>query len=165
MCADDFPGRDALDSSRLLNLATKLLRTTLTNRLAPYGLTSAQWAVLALIERLEAGGGSAGCAPAGRGINAATLGSHLQIDRTTMSGIVRRLERDGWISVGEHPTDRRRRAIRITERARSLQPAFKVLVRETVEQAARGFRQDELETLNRLLERVIDNLRPSGTAE
>lgn len=168
MCADHFSNPEALDAhlGHLLNHATKALRAALGQRLATHGLTSAQWAVLALITRLEQDCHPDG--PPGRrlaDINAATLGAHLQVDRTTMSGIIRRLHRDGWITVREHPTDRRARVIGVTDKTRGLQPTFKVLVRETVEQAARGFSQEELTALNRMLQRVADNLRPYGASQ
>jgi DNA-binding MarR family transcriptional regulator len=136
----------------LLYLATRCLRATLTDKLAPYGLTSAQCAVLATVAAME---------KAGRGddISAASVGARLQqVDRTTMSGIVRRLARDGWVTLRIHPTDRRARVISLTAKAKGLLPTFAALRAETIAEAARGLDEAELSALRASLRKIIENL-------
>ncbi len=71
-------------------------------RLAPSGLTTPQFSVLA---RLRARGPST--------IN--ELAEDLVMDRTTLGRNLRPLERDGLLAIATDPADRRRRALTLTE--------------------------------------------------
>jgi len=70
--------------------------------LAPTGLRTSQFSLLRTLRR---------CGPRSIGALAAELG----MDRTTLGRNLRPLERDGLISIGVDPADRRGRALAITQ--------------------------------------------------
>jgi DNA-binding MarR family transcriptional regulator len=77
-------------------------------RLAPYGVTPVQYALLKVLwERDDQSG--------------AELGERLSLDSATMTGLLDRLEHAGLIKRLSHPTDRRVNRVVLTERGRDLQ--------------------------------------------
>ncbi|GLV53662.1 MarR family transcriptional regulator [Dictyobacter sp. S3.2.2.5] len=77
-------------------------------RLAPYGVTPVQYALLKVLwERDEQSG--------------AELGERLVLDSATITGILDRLEHAGLIERKAHATDRRVNRVSLTARGRALQ--------------------------------------------
>jgi DNA-binding MarR family transcriptional regulator len=77
-------------------------------RLAPYGVTPAQYALLKVLwERDDQSG--------------AELGERLLLDSATMTGLLDRLEQAGLIERKAHATDRRVNRVVLTARGRDLQ--------------------------------------------
>src|ERR1051326_8577829 len=77
-------------------------------RLAPYGVTPVQYALLKVLwERDDQSG--------------AELGERLQLDSATMTGLLDRLELAGLIARRAHATDRRINQVGFTDRGRALQ--------------------------------------------
>jgi DNA-binding MarR family transcriptional regulator len=77
-------------------------------RLAPYGVTPVQYALLKVLwERDDQSG--------------AELGERLLLDSATMTGLLDRLEHAGLITRVSHPTDRRVNRVMLTTRGRDLQ--------------------------------------------
>src|SRR4051794_9268100 len=71
-------------------------------RLAPTGLTTPQFSILARLRR--------------RGPSTINeLAEELVMDRTTLGRNLRPLERDGLLAIGADPDDRRRRALTVTQ--------------------------------------------------
>ena len=77
-------------------------------RLAPYGVTPVQYALLKVLwERDQQSG--------------AELGERLSLDSATMTGLLDRLENAGLIERKAHATDRRVNSVALTARGRDLQ--------------------------------------------
>lgn len=94
----------AADLGYLVNRLARAMRSTLAAEIESSGLTPAQAAVvLALAESGPA--------------TPARLADLLGFDRATMSGMLDRLERDGWIGVSANPADGRSRIVTPTEKA------------------------------------------------
>ena len=53
------------------------------------------------------------------------LADHLGMDRPTLSGVARRLERDGWVDTVANPADGRSRLLRLAARAEEALPALR----------------------------------------
>ena len=77
-------------------------------RLAPYGITPVQYALLKVLWEKDQQSG-------------AELGERLLLDSATMTGIIDRLEHAGLIERKAHETDRRVNRVALTARGRELQ--------------------------------------------
>ncbi len=83
------------------------IRRALSNRLAEERMTLRQWEVLA-------------CLSQRRNSSQAEIAECLGIEPHTLTGIVGRMERDGWVKRVGSPTDRRRYFILPTERGQEV---------------------------------------------
>jgi len=135
-----------LDSSRRL-------KWNMAGRLTDVGLTFPQWMVLNDISGQEISGAET-C-----NLTPAAISGRLNIDRPTVSGIIERLEKSGWVSRSDHPEDRRSCIIMLTEKARDLISELEELRHLTMEQAISGFSADEIAQLKQYLGRIIGNLK------
>lgn len=135
-----------LDSSRRL-------KWNMSSRLTDVGLTFPQWMVLKDISGQEASGADT------FNLTPAAISGRLNIDRPTVSGIIERLEKSGWVFRSDHPEDRRSCIIMLKEKARELISELEELRQLTMEQAIRGFSEEEITQLKQYLERIIDNLK------
>ncbi|MDZ4169625.1 MAG: MarR family transcriptional regulator [Coriobacteriia bacterium] len=93
------------DVGYLANRFARLMRARMADNLSPTGLTPQQAAVLLSV--VHAPGVSTPSAVAGR----------LGMDRPTMTGLVRRLERDAWLEVTPNPGDSRSHLLAPSPRA------------------------------------------------
>ncbi|WP_338449467.1 MarR family transcriptional regulator [Niallia oryzisoli] len=80
-------------------------------RLSEYSLTPEQAVALTYLFKKD-------------GINQLQLGEMIQKDRTTISGIVNKLEASGYIRKGVNPSDKRSSLIYITEKALAIKEAM-----------------------------------------
>jgi DNA-binding MarR family transcriptional regulator len=82
------------------------------------------------------------------------LGRLVYLDAATIKGVVDRLGRRGFITTGSDPTDRRRRAVSLTEKGTKI---MKSALRTAAEISARTLRPltaEEQRTLTRLLKKI-----------
>ena len=103
---EERPGDLGHEAHRL----ARLLRRALEAELAPLGLTAPQAAVLLAV------------ADGPPQVSPAALADRLGMDRPTLSGVVGRLERDGWLGARTNPADGRSRLLRLTPRAERALP-------------------------------------------
>lgn len=88
------------------------------------------------------------------GITQAELSARSQIDRTTMGGLIDRLEKEGLVARRNHPDDRRAYRICLTEKGQALQPELTPLALRAQEKFISKLDQQEVETLKSLLEKI-----------
>lgn len=88
------------------------------------------------------------------GITQAELSARSQIDRTTMGGLIDRLEKEGLVMRCTHPEDRRAYRICLTEKGKSLEPALAPLAFKTQERLTAKLDRHEVEMLKSLLEKI-----------
>ena len=86
-------------------------------RLAPYGVTPAQYGLLRALSERD-------------GQNGAELGERLQLDSATITGLLDRLERAALIERRADGQDRRVNRIFATRQARAIQPALDLAMDE-----------------------------------
>ena len=91
-----------------LSKAYQRVTQTVKQRLAPYGVTPVQYALLKVLWEKDNQSG-------------AELGERLQLDSATITGVLDRLEHSGLIERQSHVSDRRINRIVLTERGRELQ--------------------------------------------
>lgn len=81
-----------------------------------------------------------------------------RLTHPTVSGILQRLERKGYIVCVPEPNDRRCKRITLTPVAREVQMDIWRHINDMEQTMTRGMRQDEIETLLRLLDLAAQNL-------
>lgn len=88
------------------------------------------------------------------GLSQSELSAKSQIDRTTMGGLIDRLEKEGLVVRRSHPEDRRAHRICLTERGHALQPELTPLAIAAQAKLTAKLDAGELETLKSLLEKL-----------
>ena len=101
------------DAGYQVNRVARALRRRLARELEGSGFTGAQAAVLLALAAED------GPAVMSR------LAERLGMDRPTLSGVARRLTRDGWVATVANPADGRSRLLRLTARAEEALPALR----------------------------------------
>lgn len=86
-----------------------------------------------------------------------------RLTHPTVSGILQRLERKGYIICIPEPNDRRCKRITLTPVAREVQMDIWQHINDMEQTMTRGMRQDEIETLLRLLDLAAQNLADENT--
>ena len=88
------------------------------------------------------------------GLSQAELSARSQIDRTTMGGLVDRLEKEGLVARRPHPEDRRAYQVYLTGRGRAMEDELCTLSIRSHETFTAKLSDRERETLVRLLEKL-----------
>ena len=83
---------------------------------------------------------------------------HFNLQHPTVSGILKRLEKHGFITTATNEGDRRVKNIYLTEKAGQLDTRAKMRQAEMEAVYVKGFLPEETETLRKLLVRVLGNL-------
>ncbi|MGI8553313.1 MAG: MarR family winged helix-turn-helix transcriptional regulator [Dehalococcoidia bacterium] len=136
---------DRAPSARIVRLSRRL-RYAFDAMLEPQGLTHVQCGLLMRLEIQD-------------GLVQAELGRRMAIEPATLTGIVQRLEREGWVRRSCDPDNRRLQRVRLTEKARDVLPALHELQTRHRARAIAGLSSEELTTLEDLLERIEVNVR------
>jgi DNA-binding MarR family transcriptional regulator len=143
------PSRFQLDvdhaPSALIRRLSRRLRYRLDARLERYGLTSVQWGVIAHLGRED-------------GQSQAWLQQRLAIEGATLTPIVQRLERDGWIRRGSDPIDRRRQLVWLTPRSLEAMSKIADEVEKYRQESLRDFSDEEIAVFTAFLDRMEANL-------
>lgn len=103
-----------------------------------YDLTSQQFGLLAFLWIED-------------GLSQAELSARSQIDRTTMGGIIDRLEKEGLVERRNHPADRRAYQVYLTAKGRSLEDELCAVANRVQSKVNAPLTADEQATLIRLL--------------
>ena len=128
---------------RILHAATN---QAMTSALASMDLTAAQGHIMGYItHRPEA--------PCARDIEEA-----FQLSHPTVSGLLSRLEKKGFIEFRPDEKDRRCKRIYILEKGRQCNALMHNTIRSAEEQLVRDFSPEEKALFSRLLLRAIDNM-------
>ena len=106
-----------------------------------YDLTPQQFGLLGFLWRED-------------GITQALLSAKSQIDRTTMGGLIDRLEKEGRVVRRAHPEDRRAYMVCLTEKGKALEPELTPLALRAQEKFIGKLDPQEVETLKSLLEKI-----------
>ncbi len=118
-----------------MNRAGILLRRELMRALEKYGMTPEQWMVMATLWTT------------GAPINQSEIAQLTMKDKHTVSRIIQRLERDGWIEKKNDPQDARITIIRPTRKAQSLRNKVPLLLNEHFKKIFREYGEEETHAL------------------
>lgn len=86
------------------------------------------------------------------------LAALLHVEQPTMAQLLNRMERDGLIVRKPDPKDGRRSLISMTPRALKRSEAARNILMEGRQISLQGFTKAEVETLQQLLQRMVDNM-------
>lgn len=132
-----------------LATATHSVRRALESELSREKVTIRQWEVLNWLS-LEGE------------LTQADLAERMCVEAPTLTGILCRMERDGWLERRNCNDDRRCKRIRPTEQAEAIWHRIAACGRRVRQQASEGLSQDDLQTLKAICERIRHNLGSNG---
>ncbi|SMC25539.1 DNA-binding transcriptional regulator, MarR family [Desulfacinum hydrothermale DSM 13146] len=123
---------------------SRSLSRTYRDRIAPHGLTQAQFFML--IALYEEDG-----APPSR------LSQKTRLDRPTVTGLLDRLERDGWVERRSDPADRRSLRVFLTAKAWRHQESLCAVYEEVNGLFMEKFSPEEWQAFRAFLDRLRDD--------
>lgn len=121
------------------------LRRAFDRRVAPLGVTRAQWRALAWLARQP-------------GLRQVELADHLDIEPITLCRIVDRLEESGLVERRRDLEDRRAWRLHLTAKGEPLVEKLRALAGELAREAFDGVPPETIETLRVALAQVRDNI-------
>ena len=127
----------------------RMMRWEFDRRAADLKLTRSQWSVLAHLLRTD-------------GIQQRDLAEQMDITAITLTGLLDRMEREGWVERRADPVDRRAKRIFLTEKVAPVTKELRSLAREVRKTALHGLSEAEQQLLMNLLLRVRSNLSVRG---
>ena len=130
----------------LVNDVGRLLRTYADQQARQFGMTRAQWAVLARLEYAE-------------GLKQSELAELLDLQPITLTRLVDRLCANGLIERRADPADRRAKRLYLTAQARPLMNRLADLGESMMSRVLEGFDAAKIEHMTADLSGVRDNLR------
>jgi DNA-binding MarR family transcriptional regulator len=134
----------------LVNHLARLLAQALRERIEPHGVVPGQFAQLLALYESD-------------GLTQAQLCTRVQIEQPTMANTLARMERDGLITRTPDPADQRRSLVRLTQRARRLEPDLVAAARTVNTLATQGLTDDQITTFHTALRAAIANLEAART--
>lgn len=142
------PPVDELDRAPTARIArvARRLRYAFDELIAPYGLTGTQYGLLNRLALAD-------------GLVQAELGRRMAIEPATLTGMVQRLEREGWVRRTIDPDNRRLQRVWLTDKAREALPALRRLQERHRRRALAGLDAEQLAQLGRLLDSIEANVR------
>ena len=93
------------------------------------------------------------------GISSAELADKAGLAPTTLTTMLDRMEQSGLVKRVPHETDRRRLKIMLTEKSKRLKAQYDEYSEAMTRAYYSGFSEDEIAEFERLLTRVLDNLK------
>ena len=90
------------------------------------------------------------------------LAEHLHVQPATITKMIKRMERAGFVERSQDAEDQRVSRVYLTDAGRDIRDAVEGVWRELEEQTFAGFSSEERALLNRFLLRIWDNLMPEG---
>lgn len=129
----------------LVTDTARLLRKLIDRRLQPFGLTRAQWAILAALTNRE-------------GLSQSELADELEIEKSTAGRLIDHVQAHGWVERRPIPNDRRRWGVYLTADARPLIDDVMRIVHETRAEMLRGLSPDQQSQITETLQSVKANL-------
>lgn len=133
----------------LLHEATRAVRKAFERRVAPQGLSSAQWRLLVTVAKQ----GEA---------TQARLADLLEIEPISVSRLIDRMEAAGWVERRPDPADRRAKIVAPTDRARAAHAEIRHMAEDVYAEALRGLSAAERQQLLGSLSQVIANLNEAA---
>lgn len=123
----------------LLSKAYQRAWAIMREEIETYDLTPPQFGLLAFLWNQD-------------GMTQIELSEKGQIDRTTVGGLVDRLEKIGLVERRQHPQDRRAYKIHLTDRGKELEGPLTECAGRSLERFTRGLNEQEVNELRRMLE-------------
>ncbi len=140
------------DIGYLLNKAARLSKLKVNQKLSEIGLTFPQFLIIKYLRKAEtASDHEFAHTPA-------SIAEHLGYDRPTITGIIDRLVKQGFVLRETNPEDRRSQNISLTPKSRELVQTMEIFFQEVNDNSLMGFPDSEIEIFKSYLLRFIHNL-------
>lgn len=123
----------------LLSKAYQCGWALMREEIEPYDLTPPQFALLSFLWQHD-------------GMTQVELSEKGQIDRSTVGGLIDRLERTGLLERRQHPHDRRAYKIHLTEQGKAMEDTLSACADRALKRFTSGLNEDEIKELRRMLE-------------
>jgi DNA-binding MarR family transcriptional regulator len=146
--------RGSVELNFLFTLAElqRLVRAYADRQAARYGITRAQWAVLAKVERFE-------------GLKQSELAEQMEMQPITLTRLIDRLCDNGWIERRHDDADRRVNRLYLRKAARPLLGKLSGLRSELTATALEGISPSDAHRLLTQLETIKENVRHAIQSE
>ena len=143
-----MPPRGSVDMNFLFTLGEvqRMLRAYADKQASRFGITRAQWAVLAKVERYE-------------GMKQSELAEHMEMQPITLTRLIDRLCERDWIERRGDETDRRVNRLYLKKAARPLLSKLGGLRSEITATALEGINPSDAQRLLGQLETIKENIR------
>ena len=128
----------------------RAFRRQLDECLREKGLTGVQFGVLKLLTRLEAEGAQE--------VRQCDLESGAHVTHPTMTEIIKRLEREGFVVCAQSVRDRRSKSIRSTEKTQALLSEFSALDGNIARELLEGVTQEEYDALIAATDKMLEKI-------
>lgn len=125
------------------------MRRALQTELLQIGMTLRQWEVLACLARDE-------------NFSQTEMADHLGIEPPTLAGVLRRMERDGWLERTACCDDRRRNRITPTPKAEAVWKQSTEMCHRIRQQATSGLSESQIQTFKSICQKIRLNLAAAG---
>ena len=129
----------------IIHDVARMMRWNFERRADEYNLTRSQWSVLVLLSREN-------------GAQQKRLADIIGVTAITMTGLVDRLERDGWVERRQDLQDRRAKQVFLTNKVEPLIEKIKLVGKEVRNSALKDISASEEQQLTDLLRRMRANL-------
>ncbi len=129
--------------SYLLIKSSRFLKGTLDKRLQEYDLTATQFSVL---NQITGHNGN---------ITSAEVAQRLESDRPTISAIINRLERDGFVEKVQNPHDKRSAYLKLNEETLKLVDELRRVSDEVNETVFEAFTEEEVANMKAYLVKLM----------
>lgn len=129
----------------VLHEASRAVRKAFERRVAPQGLSSAQWRMMVVVVKQG-------------GATQARLADLLEIEPISVSRLIDRMEAAGWVERHPDPQDRRAKIVMPTDRAHAAHAEIRAIADEVYAEALNGLGPEERRLLMGGLNRVLANL-------
>jgi DNA-binding MarR family transcriptional regulator len=114
----------------------------LREEIAQYDITPPQFVLLSILCQQD-------------GLTQVELSEKGHIDRSTLGGLVDRLERNRLLERHKHPQDRRAYRIYLTEQGKAMEDILSACAERSLKRFTSGLNSDEVKELRRMLEIIL----------
>lgn len=133
----------------LLNRTTSRLNQLWRHAIRPQGLTTPRWQVLSVLAEFD-------------GSRVGTLASMIGLEQPALSRVVDQMERDGLVERRPAAADSRVVEVWITSVGRRVHAELLPAATDYVQDLVAGFTPEEIDSMARLLGRMLDNVETAG---
>ena len=141
------------DIGYILHKVSMLAKNNFSNKLNTFGITIVQFSVIKEIYYYQTNTDGA------LGLSPACIADRLESDRPTITGVIDRLESQGWVDKFKNPDDRRSVLIKVTDKAIGRLAELEKMRYESINNIINGFTEEEINTLRNYLFRIENNLK------
>ena len=124
----------------------RLLRTVFERRVSAFGLTRAQWLIIARLHRRP-------------GLSQSEIADLLEIEKAPAGRLIERMEAKNWLQRRSDAKDRRVNRLYLTNKANRLHAAIWPIAEATVDEALHDLSAAERQRLSALMARVKTTLQ------